>query len=137
VDTGVDAGSDVPPFYDPMIAKLVAWAPTRPQAIERLLRALGEYVVQGVTVNLEYLAAVVEHPAFRAGEYDTTFCAAHEAELVPRPSARSEELALLAAAIEAYRRDREAAAALVARGTASASQWARLGRARALRGVVR
>ena len=70
-DSGVYTGWVVPQFYDPLISKLVAWAPTRDQAIERLIRALGEYTVHGITTNVAYLAAVLDHPAFRSGEYDT------------------------------------------------------------------
>ena len=139
-DSGIYEGWTVSPFYDPLLSKVVAWAPTRTQAIERLLRALGEYVVHGVATNVPYLAAALDHPAFRSGEYDTSFCARYAQELVRPPDARLEEAALLAAAIDAHRREREKAEALAARGglergpSSSTSPWARLGRARALRG---
>ncbi len=120
-----------------MISKLGAWAPTRDQAIDRLLRALGEYTVHGITTNLEYLSAVIRHPAFRSGEYDTGFCALHAAELLPRPDGALEDVALVAAALAAHKRDTEEAEAFAARaGEAAAgrSRWLRLARARALRG---
>jgi acetyl-CoA carboxylase, biotin carboxylase subunit len=120
-----------------MISKLVAWAPTRAQAIDRLIRALREYTVHGITTNVPYLAAALDHPAFRSGEYDTGFCTKFATDLNRPPAAEDEEVALIAAAIEAFRRDRDGAAAFAARagGTAATgSAWARVGRTRAMRG---
>jgi acetyl-CoA carboxylase biotin carboxylase subunit len=138
-DSGVYAGWVVSQFYDPLLSKLVAWAPTREQAIARLSRALGEYAVHGITVNLRWLGAVLAHPAFRSGAYDTGFCARHAKELLPAPEPRGEEVALLAAAVAAYERDRDAASgsAVAARPAAASSGWQKLGRARALRGGLR
>jgi acetyl-CoA carboxylase, biotin carboxylase subunit len=142
-DSGVYPGWIVPQFYDPMISKLVAWAPTRPQAIERLIRALREYTVHGITTNVPYLAAMADHAAFRSGEYDTGFCTRYAAELNPPPAPGDEEVALIAAAIETYRRDRDATQAFAARAGADGanrapgSAWARVGRTRAMRGGAR
>ena len=139
-DSGVYAGWVVPQFYDPMISKLCAWAPTRDQAIERLRRALAEYAVHGITVNLRYLDAVLDHPAFRSGEYDTGFCARYASELVPKSDPQYEEVALMAAAVAAFKRDHDEAEAHAARaGQAQAprSNWQRIARARSLRGGVR
>jgi acetyl-CoA carboxylase, biotin carboxylase subunit len=139
-DSGVYTGWVVPQFYDPMISKLLAWAPTREQAIERLKRAIGEYTVHGIAVNLRYLYAVLDHPAFRSGEYDTGFCAKYAKDLVVRPDPQYEEVALAAAAVAAFKRDRDEAEAHAARAgqaQASRSNWLRIGRARALRGSVR
>ncbi|HEX7489757.1 MAG TPA: acetyl-CoA carboxylase biotin carboxylase subunit, partial [Anaeromyxobacteraceae bacterium] len=135
-DGGVYGGWVVSQFYDPLISKVCAWAPRRDQAIARLHRALGEYTVHGIAVNLRYLRAVLEHPAFRSGDYDTGFCAAHAKELVPPPDARHEEVALIAAAVAAHRRDRDQTAAFAARsGEARArSTWRSVGRARELGG---
>jgi acetyl-CoA carboxylase biotin carboxylase subunit len=83
-DSGVYEGWVVSPFYDPLLAKLVAWAPARAEAIERLRSALGQYVVRGIAVNVSYLAAVLDHPAFRSGEYDTGFCAQYQKDLLER-----------------------------------------------------
>jgi acetyl-CoA carboxylase biotin carboxylase subunit len=135
-DSGVYTGWVVPQYYDPLLSKLVAWAPTREQAIARLRRALGEYTVHGITVNLAFLRKVLDHPAFRSGDYDTGFCAAYGRDLVPEPDPRHEEVAIIAAAVAAYKRDHEEAqsAARAAQAQAAASTWQRLGRARALRG---
>ena len=134
-DGGVYAGWVVPQFYDPMISKLLAWAPTREQAIARLRRALGEYTVHGITANLRYLRAVFDHPAFRSGDYDTGFCQAYAEELLVEPDPRNETVALIAAAVAAHRRDHERAA-FGERAGAGRSNWQLLGRARALGGEL-
>ncbi len=138
-DSGVYGGWVVPQHYDPMISKLTAWAPTREQAIARLVRALGEYTVHGITANIAWLMTVLEHPAFRSGDYDTGFCQKYERELLARPDADQEEVALVAAAVAAFKRDRDEAEAFAAKAGAEprTSAWARLGRARALRGGER
>jgi acetyl-CoA/propionyl-CoA carboxylase biotin carboxyl carrier protein len=68
VDSGVDAGSDVSPLYDPLIAKLIVRGADREDAIGRMLRALGEYRIGGVTTLIGFHKALLEHPCFRAGE---------------------------------------------------------------------
>ena len=138
-DSGVYGGWVVPPHYDPLISKLTAWAPTRDQAVARLVRALGEYTVHGITANIAWLGAVLAHPAFRSGDYDTGFCERYAEDLAVRPDADQEEVALVAAAVAAFKRDRDEADAFAARAGAAprGSTWARLGRARALRGGAR
>jgi 3-methylcrotonyl-CoA carboxylase alpha subunit len=71
VDSGVDRGDAITPYYDPMIAKLVTWDTTREAAIARMLGALRGLRIVGVDHNLGFLAALVDHPAFRAGGFDT------------------------------------------------------------------
>jgi acetyl-CoA carboxylase biotin carboxylase subunit len=136
-DSGVYGGWVVPQYYDPLISKVVAWADTRPRAIERLLRALGEYTVHGITANIGYLAAALRHPAFRSGDYDTGFCTTYAKDLLAPPDPALEEVALVAAAVAAYKRDREQAEAFAARAgeaAAAPSAWARAGRIRGMRG---
>jgi acetyl-CoA carboxylase biotin carboxylase subunit len=73
-DAGVYTGAEVPIFYDPMISKLVAWGADRPQAIDRMRRALGEFVISGeLTTNLSFHRWLVNHPEFNAGNFDTGF----------------------------------------------------------------
>jgi acetyl-CoA carboxylase biotin carboxylase subunit len=71
VDTGVEEGSAVTPFYDPMIAKVIVHAPTRREAVERMERALAETRIEGIKTNLPVLLGVMRHEAFRRGTYDT------------------------------------------------------------------
>jgi acetyl-CoA carboxylase biotin carboxylase subunit len=72
-DSGVDAGSDVPVYYDPLLSKLLAWGEDRPRALARLRRALQEYQVVGVRTSLPFVRWLVEEPAFVAGRYDCGF----------------------------------------------------------------
>ncbi|HEY2532853.1 MAG TPA: biotin carboxylase N-terminal domain-containing protein [Xanthobacteraceae bacterium] len=73
VDTGVEAGSDVTPYYDAMLAKLIAKAPTRAGALSRLATALDHTLIAGPRSNLDFLAALCRAAAFRQGAVDTGF----------------------------------------------------------------
>ncbi len=72
-DTGVYEGGEISMYYDPMIAKLCTWAPTRAQAIEAMRVALDSFEVEGIGHNLPFLSAVMDHPVFVAGEMTTAF----------------------------------------------------------------
>ncbi len=74
-DTGVFEGGEISMYYDPMIAKLCTWAPTRGEAIEAMRLALDEFEVEGIGHNLPFLSAVMDHPKFVAGEMTTAFIA--------------------------------------------------------------
>ncbi|WP_434456642.1 acetyl/propionyl/methylcrotonyl-CoA carboxylase subunit alpha [Stutzerimonas urumqiensis] len=82
-DSGVCEGDAVSPFYDPMLAKLVAWGDNREEARLRLLSMLDETAVGGVRTNLAFLRRVLAHPAFAAAELDTGFIPRHEQDLLP------------------------------------------------------
>ncbi|HEV7589467.1 MAG TPA: acetyl-CoA carboxylase biotin carboxylase subunit [Longimicrobium sp.] len=73
VDTHMYAGYKVPPFYDSLLMKLIVHAATRDEAIARMRRALAETVIEGVHTTLPFLQAVMDHPAFMAGDVDTRF----------------------------------------------------------------
>ena len=73
VETWVETGATIPPFYDPMIAKVIAWGETREEAAFRLEAALKETSLEGVTTNLEYLRQVAASPEFRHGQVSTKF----------------------------------------------------------------
>jgi 3-methylcrotonyl-CoA carboxylase alpha subunit len=73
IDTGVEAGAEVRPFYDPMIAKIIAHATTREEALDRLGQALERTVAAGPRTNLGFLAALSRAAAFRQGRFDTGF----------------------------------------------------------------
>jgi propionyl-CoA carboxylase alpha chain len=74
-DTGVYEGGDISTFYDPMIAKLCTWAPTRLEAIDAMSAALDEFEVEGVGHNLPFLSAVMRQPRFRDGRLTTGYIA--------------------------------------------------------------
>ncbi len=73
IDSGVYEGFAVPIYYDPLIAKLLVWAPTREEAIQRMKRALYEYSIRGIKTSIPFHQLVMDHEKFVAGEYDTTF----------------------------------------------------------------
>src|SRR4051812_3969607 len=75
VDDGVAEGGEVSIFYDPMIAKLVTWAPTREAAIDRQVDALDSFVIDGIGQNIDFLSALMQHPRFREGKLTTGFIA--------------------------------------------------------------
>jgi acetyl/propionyl-CoA carboxylase alpha subunit len=77
VDAGVEEGDEVGTSYDPLLAKLIAHAPTREEALDRLAAALAETEVEGVTTNLPFLRWLVAHPALRAGRTTTAFLIEH------------------------------------------------------------
>jgi propionyl-CoA carboxylase alpha chain len=74
-DTGVFEGGEISMFYDPMIAKLCAWGPERPEAIETMRAALDAFELEGIGHNLPFLSAVMDHPRFVSGEITTAFIA--------------------------------------------------------------
>ena len=71
VETGYRSGMDVTPHYDPLLAKVIAWAPTRAQAIERLQAALGEFAIAGVRHNIPALQAILASDEFGQGDVHT------------------------------------------------------------------
>ena len=81
IDDGVRSGGEVSPFYDPMIAKVIAWGSTRTEAARVLARAVEDSVLLGLNNNKAYLAQLLRHPAFIAGDTHTGFLAQHDADL--------------------------------------------------------
>jgi len=73
IDTHVYAGYVIPPYYDSMIAKLITVAQTREEAIEKMKRALEEFVIEGVKTTIPFHLALMDHEAFRSGNYTTKF----------------------------------------------------------------
>ena len=71
VDTGVEEGDEITPFYDPMIAKLIVWDETRDGALARMRQALADYQVAGLTTNIDFLSRLVACPAFAGADLDT------------------------------------------------------------------
>jgi 3-methylcrotonyl-CoA carboxylase alpha subunit len=98
VDSGVEKGGEVTPFYDPMIAKLIAHAPTREAAVDRLTDALAHTLVAGVRTNLAFLAALCRSESFRAGKVDTGFIDRNLAALGAVPHASDPAAAALGVA---------------------------------------
>ena len=107
IDTGVESGDEVTPFYDPMIAKLIAHGQTREAALDRLAEGLDATIVIGPRSNASFLAALARAPDFRNGVFDTGFIDTHLTELGagPQPLDR-EAVAFGAQALVARERDR-------------------------------
>jgi acetyl-CoA carboxylase biotin carboxylase subunit len=77
VDNGIEEGMDVPIYYDPMLSKLVTYGKTREEAIELMIKAIDDYHVEGVATTLPFGKFVMEHDAFRFGDFDTGFVKAY------------------------------------------------------------
>ena len=90
VDSGVEQGDRVSPYYDPMLGKLIAWGEDREQARLRLLGMLDEFAVGGLKTNLGFLRRIIGHPAFAAAELDTGFIPRYQDELLPAPGELSD-----------------------------------------------
>lgn len=73
VDDGFEQGMEIPIYYDPMIAKLITFADTRAEAIDRMIRAIDEYQITGITTTLGFGRFVMQHEAFTSGNFDTHF----------------------------------------------------------------
>ncbi len=139
IDSGVNVGSEVGMFYDPLVAKLVVWGPTRERAISRMHRALSEYRVSGFKTTIPFSRWVMQNKRFASGDFDTRFI---EQEFLPEYLTESNQdedrVAIIAAAL--WDRDRRKT---IATGVASSSvtpgvngksgQWKTAGRRRALR----
>ncbi len=77
VDDGFEQGMTIPIYYDPMIAKLITFAATREEAMDKMIRAIDEYRISGVQTTLPFCRFVMNHPAFRSGNFDTGFVKDH------------------------------------------------------------
>jgi acetyl/propionyl-CoA carboxylase alpha subunit len=77
IDSGIRAGQEIPVHYDPIMAKVIAWAPDRALALRRMQQALTEYALLGPRTNVSYLRTIVAHPAFAAGALSTEFLTEH------------------------------------------------------------
>jgi propionyl-CoA carboxylase alpha chain len=103
IDDGVQDGGEISMFYDPMIAKLISWAPTREAAIEEAVEALDAFQIDGVADNIDFLSALLQHPRFRGGNLTTGFIAEEYPEGfsgAPADEQLMTDLAALAAIVE-------------------------------------
>jgi acetyl/propionyl-CoA carboxylase alpha subunit len=99
LDSGVAQGQQVATFYDPMLAKLIAWGPDRPTSRRRMELALSQFPVLGLITNIPFLRDVVRHPRFQDGQYDTTLL---DREIGLKSPAVPEALDELARALAAW-----------------------------------
>jgi propionyl-CoA carboxylase alpha chain/3-methylcrotonyl-CoA carboxylase alpha subunit/acetyl-CoA/propionyl-CoA carboxylase biotin carboxyl carrier protein len=108
-ENALDSGQKVTPDFDPMLAKLVVHGATRADAIARAIAALDDVALLGVQTNIDYLARVLAHPAFRSGDLHTGFVAQHVATLAPHPLEITTADAVLIAAALGFREFRDTA----------------------------
>lgn len=120
VDDGFEQGMDIPIYYDPMIAKLVTFGDNREMAIDRMLRAIKEYRITGITTTLGFCAYVLKHEAFTSGNFDTRFV---EKFFDPEElKKKNPEYEKIAAALAAYLIDERKSLTPV-NGTPQLSKW--------------
>jgi 3-methylcrotonyl-CoA carboxylase alpha subunit len=122
VDTGVEEGDEISPFYDPMIAKLIVWDVNRDRALARMLQALAEYRVVGVANNIEFLSRLTACPAFANADLDTGLIEREKDYLFPEDGGATRE-AWLSVALAELLREKERAALAAARHPEPASPW--------------
>jgi 3-methylcrotonyl-CoA carboxylase alpha subunit len=126
IDAGYREGDAVSPHYDAMLAKVIAWAPTRDAAIERLNRGLEDSDVRGIVTNIPFLSALVTHPDVRANAIDTGFIERELKNLTPPPTASGD--LELCAAVAAILGAEQRAARAETRSPWQTSGWMPVGR---------
>ncbi len=114
VDSALFAGCDVTYYYDPMVAKVLAWGRDREEAIRRLRRAVAEFVIVGIDTNLPLHSRILADPRFLVGDIHTTFLE-REFQLSPAADEEERRVALLVAAVLAHRREKQTRAAISGR----------------------
>jgi Acetyl/propionyl-CoA carboxylase, alpha subunit len=128
----VDLHSEVSIHYDPMIAKLAVWGKTRPQAIDRLRRALDEYDVSGLTTTLPFFREVVRDTEFQGGQLDTSFIERFNSRRASAPPAvpavEESHMAIIAASLAYHRRQQHS----TQRSSRASNGWKMSGRQAAL-----
>ncbi len=133
-DGGAYPGCTISSFYDPLISKLSVWAPSRERAVERMRRALSEYVVTGIRTNLAFHQRLFVHPEFVAGRYDTGFIERYKDDLLgyPRVTPERRVAVAVAMAVAAARMERATGAtrASLAEAGSRLSPWVAHHRAR-------
>jgi propionyl-CoA carboxylase alpha chain len=98
VDNGFEQGMDVPIYYDPMLAKLITYGKTREESIELMIKAIANYKVEGISTTLPFGTFVMEHEAFRSGNFDTHFVKKYyDAEVLKAQAEKEAEIAALVA----------------------------------------
>jgi acetyl-CoA carboxylase, biotin carboxylase subunit len=138
-DGGIETGSEVTLHYDPMLAKLIVWAPDRAQAIARMHRALLELTIDGIDTSRDFHLRVMEDAEFRAGAIEIQWLERRLAELTAAPAPRESVVRAAIAAVLLSERDRGVRRPAATDASASghdaqaASQWLDLARREALR----
>jgi acetyl-CoA carboxylase biotin carboxylase subunit len=131
VDSALFSSVELPYHYDPMVAKLITWGRSREEAIQRMRRALREFIIVGVETNIPFHLQMLEDARFLAGDISTAFLE-REFSLTPRSDGTSEEVALLVTALLTYLKGQTAP--LPAAPAGNHSPWRAAGRTAAFEG---
>ncbi len=126
LDSGIYAGSEITPYYDSMLGKLIVWGSNRPQAIRRLSRALSEYRIMGLRTNLPFHQKLVDSHHFISGKFDTGFVE-HYFNPAVDPETLDSETAAIIGTLVAHQ-DRQQAAQIIAGSERDTSNWKWVGR---------
>ena len=105
IDTGIREGSEVSMFYDPMIAKLITYGNTRDEAIQYMLRAIDQYVITGVSHNLNFLSSIMQNTTFQSGYTTTNFIADEYQDGFKGESGTEHETQIIACVLACYHTD--------------------------------
>ena len=130
LDSGVAQGREVSIYYDPMLAKLIAWAPQRHLSLRRMEVALSQFLVLGVVTNIPLLRAVVGDPQFQRGEYDTGFLEWNPAVTSPAMPSETRMMVRALAAWASSRTVGPASSAVGGDSRVSANPWQSAGEQR-------
>ena len=141
-DSGVQEGSEVSIYYDPMISKLAVWGRSRSEAIERLRTALDEYAVEGIKTTLSFFRNVVQDPEFLSGDLDTGFIgrfnqrrqSEHEARSASEEQIRENDLALICAAAHYLKHQRRVTSK--SKSSQEQNRWKMFGRRALTKGLA-
>jgi acetyl-CoA carboxylase biotin carboxylase subunit len=133
-ERGVYAGGEVSPFYDPMISKLVVWGATRPEAIGRMRRALGEYIIGGIKTTIPFHLWLMDDADFQAGRLNTGFIERRYRPQTVQPDQIMQDMGLIAAALDYCQATKQSPATPTSPAdTEEASAWKLAGRVDLLR----
>ncbi|WP_298311477.1 acetyl-CoA carboxylase biotin carboxylase subunit [uncultured Aquimarina sp.] len=107
VDNGFEEGMDIPIYYDPMLSKLITYGKTREEAIQLMIKAIDEYIVEGVQTTLPFGKYVCKHEAFRSGNFDTHFVKKYYTPEVLKSEMETEARIAALIALKQYQEDQQ------------------------------
>jgi propionyl-CoA carboxylase alpha chain len=124
VDDAFVEGMEIPIYYDPMIAKLIAHGANREEAIDRMIRAIDDYRITGIQTTLDFCRFALGHEAFRSGNFDTKFVELYFRPELLEPQFTEEEKNLLAAlAVEFFEQEDKRANPRTPLKASSTTNW--------------
>ncbi|MGB5363592.1 MAG: acetyl-CoA carboxylase biotin carboxylase subunit [Aureibaculum sp.] len=107
VDNGFEEGMDIPIYYDPMLSKLITYGKTREEAIQLMIKAIDNYIVEGVQTTLPFGKYVCEHEAFRSGNFDTHFVKNYYSPEALKTNLEEEAKVAATLALKIYKEDQK------------------------------